>query len=168
MNLKTTLFLLLGMSLSFLLVLAVMTAVFIPSSPSPRHQSPQAQFAPSPAAQSEALAQPVPSPPPSLLTPALPPAAPDQFKGLKKELAQQLVQLRQDRNRLLSSLSVKLAALAPAEAADQLRLLDDETAALVLQPLSSTQRRAILQHLDPGRVPALNRRLQARPTLPEG
>lgn len=173
MSAKTPILILLGMCLSFSLVLAVVIA-FRPQSPPPKrrlpvavHQRPAAVEAPSPArhrppasptetaakgeartpAQAAAVVKPLD------MTPAA--EAARELDLAKKELRAQIAALKKDRDQMLNNLAGELTGLPVAEAGAQLNSLDDESAALVLVRLKPEKRQALLARLEPARAKRL-------------
>lgn len=172
MSAKTPIFILLGMCLSFSVVLAVFIAVR-PQAPPPKRRplataqqrlppapepaetrrrtppaptEPAAKAAPKPLAPSAALK-------PMDMTPSA--EAARELDLAKKELRAQIAALKKDRDQMLNNLATELANLPLAEAATQLDNLDDEAAALVLVRLKPEKRRALLGQLEPARAKRL-------------
>lgn len=98
-------------------------------------------------------------------TPLAPdPAAIQDLGTLKKELKQQLDGLKRDRDAMIAHLAQTLAALPPASVAKELEALDDDSAVLVLKPLSPARRQEVLARVPAERARRLGRLLQAAPT----
>ncbi|MFH1567569.1 MAG: hypothetical protein ABIL09_06160, partial [Gemmatimonadota bacterium] len=79
---------------------------------------------------------------------------------VEESLQRQVQALRESRNRMLDDLGEQLEAMAPAEAARDVAILDDETAALALRKLSAGQRQKVLAALDPARSRRLIERIK--------
>lgn len=89
------------------------------------------------------------------------PEAVQQLATLKKGLQQELDAAKQTRDTLLVSLARGLAQLSAAEAAAELRQLDDEQlTALCLHHLAADRRKAILVHFDAQSAGRIQRRLR--------
>ena len=129
MNAKTVLFLLLGMCVSFGIVLYVMFAVLLPESPRPgprraaqvRRAKPPEPMPDRPAARSGQVTRGV-APRAGAAPSAAPPAGPvpgsaasPQITQLKQQLDQQILLLKKERDQMLSELVRQLAAM-PASA----------------------------------------------------
>ena len=180
MHAKPGLFILLGMSFSFTVVLALMVAMSQPSSPSrtrriaarPPSTAGSTSSARAPRAASAPARVPeaptVPVVPVSAQTAE--PRSPSSAIGpisrdiqlLKKELERQLVSQEHDLREKLGDLARQLDPMPPDAAAGELRSLDDESVAHVLKKLPVPQRGEILAHMDSERVQRLNRRLRSR------
>jgi flagellar motility protein MotE (MotC chaperone) len=91
------------------------------------------------------------------------PAAFEQLGTLKKELKQQIDGLKRDRDAMIANLAQTLAVLPPASVAKELEALDDESAVLVLKPLSAARRQEVLARVPSERARRLGRLLQAGP-----
>ncbi|MCC7264165.1 MAG: hypothetical protein IT369_16775 [Candidatus Latescibacteria bacterium] len=173
MSAKTPILILLGMCLSFSLVLAVVIA-FRPQTPPPKrrpqvaaqHRAPTTPEtphrattpSPEPAARPETRpATPTVGLKPMDLTPSA--EAAHELDLAKKELREQIAALKKDRDQMLNNLAGQLATLPLAEAAVQLNDLDDESAALVLVRLKPDKRRALLGQLEPARAKRLTQAL---------
>lgn len=91
------------------------------------------------------------------------PVAFEQLGTLKKELKQQIDGLKHDRDAMIANLAQTLAALPPASVAKELEALDDASAVLVLKPLSAARRQEILARVPSERARRLGRLLQAGP-----
>jgi flagellar motility protein MotE (MotC chaperone) len=66
--------------------------------------------------------------------------------------------LKKNRDNMLDDLAVELSGMSSELAAKEVRLLDDETASLVLARMPSSQRKAILNSLDRKRARVLDRK----------
>ncbi len=88
-------------------------------------------------------------------------AAVREIQKLKREIQQQVSSLEKNRNNLVSQLARQLVDMPAANAATQIKTLDDEAATRVLAQISTTQRNPILQQLTPKRAKRLNRSLAA-------
>ncbi|MBI2502340.1 MAG: hypothetical protein HYW07_03800 [Candidatus Latescibacteria bacterium] len=166
MSAKTPIFLLLGMCLSFSVVLAVVLAMRPHSSPPKRRVLASTQTRPLVAPEPQtrpatvhARPEPKAAPPAVELKPVdltLSAEAARELDQVKKDLRQQIALLKKDRDQMLNNLAKELVSLPPAEAAAQLETLDDESAALVLVRLKPEKRQSLLKHLEPGRANRLN------------
>ena len=172
MSAKTPIFLLLGMCLSFSVVLAVVIAMRPPSSPPKRRAPASVQprtLVPVPGPQNRpAEVHAAPAPPPKAaptaadlklvdLTPSA--EASKELDQIKKELRQQIADLKKDRDQMLNNLATQLVTMTTDEATTQLNALDDESAALVLVRLKPDKRQSLLNHLEPGRASRLRQAL---------
>ena len=83
-----------------------------------------------------------------------------QIALAKKELNRQIEELEKDRNRMIAQLASQLVDWGPKTAAQELSILDDETAAMVLLRMSKKPRLEVIQHLDPKRARRLENRLR--------
>lgn len=169
MSARTPIFLLLGMCLSFSVVLAVVIAIR-PQAPPPKRRplvTAQTRLPAPPEPQSRPVAPPLrpaarpesrTAPPAAALKPVdLTPSAEAarELDQVKKDLRQQIAALKKDRDQMLNNLAAQLAILPLAEAAVQLKDLDDESAALVLVRLKPEKRQSLLNHLEPARAKRL-------------
>ena len=186
MNTKTAILVAAGMCLSFGAVLGLMVAVFEPSPPARARRPVLAQRPPSPefrrgsgaaSNQPRPAAAPVRPPQASAEGPVVPrapaekteaqqklePAAvtAEQFGIVKRELKRQIDALKKDRDEMLAELARAVAGMSPAQAAAELRALNDEAAVAVLRRLSAAQRRGILEQMSSERAQRLRRSLQA-------
>ena len=84
--------------------------------------------------------------------------ATQQIALLRKDLRLQMAPLRKNRDSMLDDLANELTVMSPGLAAQEVRLLDDESAALVLARLTVAQREAVLKSLDRKRARMLDRK----------
>ncbi len=176
MSAKTPILILLGMCLSFSLVLAVVIAVRPQAPPPKRRPLAAVQQRASAPPQPQTRPAPTPDPTPSAPTAKAPAKAPTPaaFKPMdmtpaaeaareldlaKQELRAQIAALKKDRDQMLNNLATELATLPLAEATAQLENLDDESAGLVLVRLKPEKRRALLGQLPPARAKRLSQAL---------
>jgi len=175
----------LGMTLSFPVVLAVMVSLI--DSPSTAGNRSSRSSAQRPLRQTEAVRDvsavqtspplaaadssrtqvtvPLLSPPAAKPAPLRPdPQAVQQLVTLRKGIQQELDALKQDRDTMLVSLARGLAQLSPSEAAAELRPLDDELVALCLNHLAADRRKAILVHFDAQRAGRIQKQLRSLPS----
>ena len=80
------------------------------------------------------------------------------IQQLQRDLNRQLSALKKSRDSMLDELAAGLTTMSPEKAAAELRVLDDESAGLVLGRLSATQRKAILKSLEPKRAQVRDRK----------
>ena len=80
------------------------------------------------------------------------------IQQLRRDLSLQVSALKKSRDSMLDELAAGLTTMSPEKAAAELRVLDDESAGLVLGRLSETQRKAILKSLEPKRAQVLDRK----------
>ncbi len=174
MSSKTPIFLLLGMCLSFSLVLAVVVAMRPPSSP-PKRRVPASAQPRTPAVAPESQTRPAAvhttptTRPESKTTPTVAEAKPvdltpsaeaaKELDQIKKDLRQQIAELKKDRDQMLNNLAAQLLTMTADEATTQLNALDDESAALVLVRLKPDKRQSLLKHLEPVRARRLSQAL---------
>lgn len=159
MSTKTPILILLGMCLSFSLVMAAIIALRPHPAPPKRrppalaqYRAPAAPAAPAPSPKTEPKPQtlaPSPALKPMDLTPSA--EAARELDLVKKELRTQIAALKKDRGQMIGNLAAQLADLPLTEAAAQLAALDDESAALVLVHLKPEIRRALVDQLEPAR-----------------
>jgi len=88
------------------------------------------------------------------------PAALQESAFLRKGISQLLDADRKNLEAMFAALARYLALLSPAEAADSLRVLNDEAVAGTLHHLSSSRRQEILGHFEAKRAKGVQRRLQ--------
>lgn len=162
--------LILSMTLSFPVILI---AMFMALEPTPSPQPAPRQPRPSAAAPTRSrppTSQPTaskPRPPSPASQPSAPPReiAPDpaafqELALLKKELKEQIGNLKKDRDAMLEALSQTLASRPPAEVARELGNLDDPSAASVLRLFSPPRRQEVLRQLPAERARRLEALLQ--------
>ena len=175
MNAKTITFLLVGMCFSFTLVLGLMLTLFEPSPPPPTRRArsqkaattshrPKLRVAPGSEIPADALVSgPAVQPPvPGLEEQGLRAPLPEsklvseetsrQIQLIRTVLSHQISVLEKERNQMLAELARCLKEMSPGQAAGELKVLDDETATLVLKKIPHTQRRSILEQLPPQRA----------------
>ena len=180
MNAKTITFLLVGMCFSFTLVLGLMLTLFEPSSPPPTRRPltrrarsqeaaatahrPKPRVAPGAEIPADALVSgpavqlPVPGLEEQRLTAPLQESelvseeTSRQIQLIRKVLTHQISVLEKERNQMLTELARRLKGMSAGQAAGELKVLDDETATLVLKKIPRTQRRSILEQLPPQRA----------------
>lgn len=83
------------------------------------------------------------------------------IRELKDDLQQRVSSLEKNRNNLVTQLAHQMVDMPVANAAAQIKALDDEAATRVLAQISTTQRDPILKQLAPKRAKRLNRSLAA-------
>lgn len=192
MGAKTIIFILLGMSLSFSIVLGLMVALFEPA-PAPRAKTRKALARASRAQITTKRSQSSPKKRPDAPQRAAPSTskqplqqlaldlekqilptpeqqsrldsfniASEQIQLAKKDLKKQLVSLERERDKMVHELAQKLTPMTPSNAAGELRILDDEATVLVLGKLTAAHRSQVLEHMEPQRARRLSRRMQRR------
>ena len=82
-----------------------------------------------------------------------------QLGSLKKDLNRELQALKKDRNAMLKSLAQALMALPTAEIAQEITVLDDRSATIVLRQFSLQVRGKVLSQLELRRAQKLKKRL---------
>ena len=80
------------------------------------------------------------------------------IQQMRRDLSRQVSALKKSRDSMLDELAMELTTMSPEKAAVELRVLDDESAGLVLSRLSTTQRQTILKSLEPRRAQVLDRK----------
>lgn len=80
---------------------------------------------------------------------------------MEKGLKRQIRLLEESRNRMLDELAGELRGMPPSTAAQNVAVLDDETAAMTLHRLPSRFRRQVMDALEPKRARRLQRRLNS-------
>lgn len=73
------------------------------------------------------------------------------------DLQRQIASLKKNRDLMLDDLAAELRQMTPERAADEVRILDKESAKLALSRLTKVQRKAILRALDATRAGMLDR-----------
>lgn len=100
------------------------------------------------------------APPTESQTPVAPnKLAMQQLGSLKKDLNRELQALKKDRNAMLKSLAQALMALPTAEIAQEITVLDDRSATIVLRQFSLQVRGKVLSQLELRRAQKLKKRL---------
>ena len=81
----------------------------------------------------------------------------EHLSNVHSDLERQIAALKRNRDLMLDDLATELSQMTPEMAADELRLLDNESVKLTLSRLAPVQRKAIRRALDSKRAGVLDR-----------